>query len=109
MPTYFRLMKRVIWTSAAGLSAVAAFQTFGPEVPMTQSVAIAQDDLGSKTWATIRGSDTPSFQGIQSCVPCHNESIGEKTPFVTLSREFCALNEVSVFTDDKHRQAWELL
>ena len=111
MPTYFRLIKRVIWTSAAGLSAVAAFQTFGPEVPMTQSVAIAQDDLLSKTWAEIarHGGGTPTFQGIQSCVPCHNESIGEKTPFVTLNREFCALNEVSVFTDDKHRQAWELL
>lgn len=100
MTTYFRLMKRVVLTSAAGLSAVAAFHVSGPEVPVTQSAAVAQDELGSTT---------PRFQGIASCVPCHNESIGEKNPFVTLSREFCVLNEVSVFTDDKHRLAYDLL
>ena len=101
MPTCFRLMKRVIWTSAAGLSAVAAFQAFSPEAPITQSVAIAQDELGDST--------TPQFQGLRSCVPCHNEEIGDKNPFVTMSREFCVLNEVSIFANDKHRQAYELL
>lgn len=100
MPKYFRLIKRVIWTSAAGLSAVAALQTFSPEAPIAQSVAVAQDELGSTT---------PQFQGLRSCVPCHNEAIGDKNPFVTMSREFCVLNEVSIFANDKHRQAYELL
>lgn len=100
MPTFSRLIKRVIWTGAAGLSAVAAFQGFGPDVPVTQSSAVAQDELGSTT---------PQFQGLRSCVPCHNESIGENNPFITMSREFCVLNEVSIFANDKHRQAYELL
>lgn len=100
MPTNFRLIKRVICTSAAALSVVAAFQAFGPEAPMTPSAAIAQDDLGSTT---------PQFQGLRSCVPCHNETLGENNPFITMSREFCVLNEVSIFASDKHRQAYELL
>ena len=100
MPTSFRLIKRVIWSSAAGLSVMAAFQTFGPATSVTQSAAIAQDELASTT---------PQFQGLRSCVPCHNESIADNNPFITMSREFCVLNEVSVFANDKHRQAYELL
>lgn len=100
MPTKFRLMKRVICTAAAGLTAVLAFQAINPDVPMPHSQAVAQDDLGSTT---------PQFQGLRSCVPCHNETIGENNPFITMSREFCVLNEVSVFASDKHRQAYELL
>lgn len=101
MPTYFRLLKRVIWTSAAGWSAVAAFQAFGPEASMTPSAAVAQDDLSSTT--------TPQYQGLASCVPCHSQDLTKNTVFVTSNREFCVLDEVSTFTDDKHRQAYELL
>ncbi|MDA0282525.1 MAG: multiheme c-type cytochrome [Planctomycetota bacterium] len=100
MPTSFRLIKRVIQVSAVGLAAFVVFQTAGPEAPVTESAVVAQDSLDSAK---------PQFQGIRSCVPCHNESIGENNPFITMSREFCVLNEVSIFTGDKHRQAYELL
>ena len=100
MPTSFRLMKRVFWTSAAGLSAVAAFQAFSPEMPVAQSLAVAQD-------ATV--SATPKYLGLASCVPCHSQALSANSVFVTSNREFCVLDEVSIFTGDKHRQAYELL
>jgi hypothetical protein len=100
MPTYFRLMKRVIWVSAAGLSAVAAFQVFSPETPVAQSSVVAQD-------AAI--STTPKYQGLASCVPCHSQALSANSVFVTSNREFCVLDEVSIFTGDKHRLAYELL
>lgn len=100
MPTYFRLMKRVFWTSAAGLFAVGAFQAFSPETPVAQSLAVAQDGAVSTK---------PQYLGLASCVPCHSQAVSANSVFVTSNREFCVLDEVSIFTGDKHRQAYELL
>ncbi len=100
MPTYFRLMKRVFWTSAAGLFAVGAFQAFSPETPVAQSLAVAQDEAVSTK---------PQYLGLASCVPCHSQALSANSVFVTSNREFCVLDEVSIFTGDKHRQAYELL
>lgn len=100
MPTFFRLIKRVIWTSAAALFVVAVFQIFSPDVRVTESVVVAQD---------LAVSTTPQYQGLASCVPCHNQSMATDNIFATTNREFCVLNEVSIFTGDKHRQAYELL
>lgn len=66
---------------------------------MTTKPASAQDDEGPK----------PQFQGLRSCVPCHNEDTGRTSVFAALSPEFCALNEIATFENDKHRQAYELL
>lgn len=100
MPTYFRLMKRVFWTSAAGLLAVGAFQAFSPETPVAQSLAVAQDGATAAK---------PQYLGLASCVPCHSQALSANSVFVTSNREFCVLDEVSIFTGDKHRLAYELL
>jgi hypothetical protein len=100
MPTFFRLIKRVIWTSAAALFSVAACQVFSPAVRVTESAAVAQD---------LVVSTTPQYQGIDSCVPCHDRPIGARKILNTANREFCGLNEASIFVEDKHGQAYELL
>lgn len=84
--THCPLLSRLV-LSVAGVVAVSAS-------------AIAQD------------SDKPEaeFIGLGQCVLCHNQKLeAEDSPFVTLSREFCALTETEVFANDKHRQAFELL
>lgn len=100
MPTFSRLMKRVIWTGVAGLSVVAAFQISGTEAPVAQSVAIAQDPPENTT---------PRYLGIGSCFPCHERPLDRNSLFNVANREFCTLNEGIVFYGDKHRQAYELL
>lgn len=91
-----RILRHPVSARVLGLLAVAALITLAES-------ATAQDK------AAVPAAGQPRFQGLRSCVPCHNERIEDKNPFITLSREFCALNEVGIFAHDKHRQAFELL
>lgn len=101
MPTSFRLMKHMLWTSAAAFSVLAVVGAFGPDFAVTESVAAADGwGVGSK----------PEFVGNSLCYQCHNESVDDSSEFEPLNREFSSLEEASIFySADKHQDAFNLL
>ncbi|MHC4875602.1 MAG: multiheme c-type cytochrome [Planctomycetota bacterium] len=91
--------RRLFWTGLAALLAMASTVLMQSDESLTSRTAFAQDN------------DAPQakFQGLRSCIPCHNEDTNRSSVFAALSPEFCSLNEIATFENDKHRQAYELL
>lgn len=81
-----------------------------PRQLLSRLVLSAAGVVAVSTSAVAQDEQKPEYIGLGQCVLCHNQKLeAEDSPFVTLSREFCALTETEVFAHDKHRQAYELL
>jgi hypothetical protein len=97
--SFFRYGRRLFWTgiaTALGAAAVCSLESGDVRGPHS---AFAQDNAAPQ----------PKFQGLRSCIPCHNEEIKGSGGLLALNPEFCSLNEIATFEHDKHRQAYELL
>lgn len=97
--SFFRYGRRLFWTSLALTLDAAVVISIDSDEGQNSKAVFAQDNAAPQ----------PKFQGLRSCVPCHNEDPNRRSTFLALNPEFCSLNEIGTFEKDKHRQAYELL
>lgn len=97
--SFFRYGRRLFWTGLVVTVGAAVVVSLDSDDAPGSKAAFAQDNAAPQ----------PKFQGLRSCVPCHNEDTSRSSIFAALNPEFCSLNEIATFERDKHRLAYELL
>lgn len=97
-PIFTTRLIRILTTAAVMGLAFMLLEGMRAGRSISVNTVVAQDE-GPK----------PAYQGLRSCVPCHNEDLTKPSLLAALTPEFSALNEIETFSHDKHRQAYELL